>query len=153
MFKNNLARILSDKKKFERISQAQIAREVGVSPSNITEWVKGRGSPGPEKLKILAEVLGVSLAELVGEPPFNPLPGWAKIPILGEVPAGNPVEANEHVVRYFTIPEELKRRMDFGLIIKGDSMINAGIIPGDITGAFTGLGTRQQPFCWPPGCR
>lgn len=131
MFKDNLTRILNEKKKSEKVSQAQIAREIGVSASNITEWLKGRGSPNPEKLKRLALTLGVSVSELVGDQ-AAPEAGWLKLPILGEVPAGNPVEAIELVIRYFSIPDELKSQVDFGLIVKGDSMIGAGINDGDV---------------------
>lgn len=131
MFKNNLARILSEKKKLEKISQAQIAREVGVTPSNITEWLKGRGSPGPEKLKILARVLGVSLSELVGENAVSAEPGWQILPLLGEVPAGNPVEAIECHIGHFSLPRHIARKVDFGLMVKGDSMSGAGIYDGD----------------------
>lgn len=69
MFKDNLARILSELKKSKKISQAQIARFIGVTPSNITEWLKGRSSPSPEKITKLAEVLGVAVSDLIDEPP------------------------------------------------------------------------------------
>ena len=69
MFKDNLNRILKELKKSKKISQAQIARLIGVVPSNITEWVKGRGSPSPETITKLAEVLGVAVSDLIDEPP------------------------------------------------------------------------------------
>lgn len=69
MFKDNLNRILSELKKSKKISQAQIARLIGVSPSNITEWLKGRGVPNADKIKKLAEVLGVAVSDLIDEPP------------------------------------------------------------------------------------
>ena len=68
MFKDNLDRIVKELKKSKKISQAQIARLMGVAPSNITEWVKGRSSPGPETITKLAEVLGVKVTDLIDEP-------------------------------------------------------------------------------------
>ena len=68
MFKDNLNRILSELKKSKKISQAQIARLIGVSPSNITEWLKGRGVPNADKITKLAEVLGVQVSDLIDEP-------------------------------------------------------------------------------------
>ena len=68
MFKDNLDRILKELKKSKKISQAQIARLMGVAPSNITEWVKGRSSPGPETITKLAEVLDVKVTDLIDEP-------------------------------------------------------------------------------------
>lgn len=68
MFKDNLDRILKYIKKSKKISQAQIAEMVGITPSGFTDWLKGRGSPSPEKITKLAEVLGVKVTDLVDEP-------------------------------------------------------------------------------------
>ena len=69
MFSDNLNRILSELKKNKKISQAQIAEMVGITPSGFTDWLKGRGSPSPEKITKLAEVLGVAVSDLIDEPP------------------------------------------------------------------------------------
>lgn len=68
MFKDNFNRILSDKNKIKKISQRQLARLVGVAPSSITEWLKGRGIPNADKITKLAEVLGVAVSDLIDEP-------------------------------------------------------------------------------------
>lgn len=132
MFKDNLARILSEKKKTEKISQAQIARLAGVSPSGFTEWVKGRSSPNPEKIKKLAEVLNVSVEELIGESIPEDTADTFYIPILGTVPAGNPVEAVEFHEGNLPLSKEYRNSVDFGLRVKGNSMIGASILDGDI---------------------
>lgn len=71
MFKDNLNRILSEINKNKKISQRQLARLVGVAPSSITEWLKGRGIPNADKITKLAEVLGVQVTDLIDEPPIN----------------------------------------------------------------------------------
>ena len=54
------------------------------------------------------------------------------VPLLGTVAAGQPLLAVENVVSYFPIPAEyLPNRQTFMLKVKGDSMINAGILNGD----------------------
>ena len=68
MFKDNLNRILKELKKTKKISQAQIAHLIGISPSGLTDWLKGRGSPSPEKITKIAEVLGVQVSDLIDEP-------------------------------------------------------------------------------------
>ena len=68
MFKDNFNRILSEKNKIKKISQRQLARLVGVAPSSITEWLKGRGIPNADKITKLAEVLGVAVSDLIDEP-------------------------------------------------------------------------------------
>ncbi len=56
------------------------------------------------------------------------------IPLLGNVAAGNPIEAIENPNEYFSIPRELVPNDSdvFALNIHGDSMINAGILDNDI---------------------
>lgn len=55
-----------------------------------------------------------------------------KIPVLGKVPAGVPIEAVEDIIDYEEIPEELSKDGEFfGLQIKGDSM-EPRICSGDV---------------------
>lgn len=55
------------------------------------------------------------------------------VPILGDVSAGAPMLATEHIESYFPIPITYLNNNDaFMLKISGDSMINAGIYDGDL---------------------
>lgn len=54
------------------------------------------------------------------------------VPLLGKVAAGEPLLAVENVESYFPIPAEyMPNSQIFMLEVKGDSMINAGILSGD----------------------
>lgn len=54
------------------------------------------------------------------------------VPVLGRVTAGNPILAVEHIEEYFPIPQDFAQNEDlFILRIKGESMIEAGILDGD----------------------
>ena len=54
------------------------------------------------------------------------------VPIIGKVAAGVPILAHENIEDYFPIPVDfLGNQESFMLIVKGDSMINAGILDGD----------------------
>lgn len=55
------------------------------------------------------------------------------IPVLGVVTAGTPILAVEEATDYFPIPPHLKKEEHslFMLTIRGNSMINAGILDGD----------------------
>ncbi len=54
------------------------------------------------------------------------------IPVIGQVAAGLPILAEENIESYFPIPSELVPSGDsFILNVKGDSMVNAGILNGD----------------------
>jgi len=53
-----------------------------------------------------------------------------KIPLLGEIAAGNPIYADEDFECYVELGAKIQA--DFALRVKGDSMINARIMDGDI---------------------
>ena len=53
------------------------------------------------------------------------------VPILGKVAAGKPLFSEENVEGYVTIPDAMGSGKTFGLQVKGDSMIGAGILDGD----------------------
>ena len=56
----------------------------------------------------------------------------AAAPILGEIAAGAPLLAAEHIEGYLPVDPALARGRElFALKIRGESMINAGILPGD----------------------
>ena len=55
------------------------------------------------------------------------------VPILGQVAAGNPILAEENIEDVFPLPWEIVRSEHvFMLRVVGDSMINAGILNGDL---------------------
>lgn len=54
------------------------------------------------------------------------------IPVVGRVAAGEPILAMENIDSYFPIPAEfVHNKVTFMLKVKGESMINAGILDGD----------------------
>src|SRR5574344_236791 len=57
-----------------------------------------------------------------------------KVPLLGKVTAGTPIEAIEQPNEFFDLPAALipKKETIFTLRVSGESMINAGIYDGDI---------------------
>lgn len=55
------------------------------------------------------------------------------IPVVGHVAAGQPILAQENIESYFPIPVDMVPNSEtFALKVKGDSMINAGVLNGDI---------------------
>jgi len=54
------------------------------------------------------------------------------LPLLGRIAAGGPLLAEESVEDEIAVPEVLGRRADFLLRVKGESMIEAGILDGDV---------------------
>ncbi|MFC4532157.1 transcriptional repressor LexA [Sphaerisporangium dianthi] len=62
------------------------------------------------------------------------------VPVVGEIAAGTPILADQHMDDMLTLPRDLTGRGTvFGLRVRGDSMIDAAICDGDI------VVVRQQP--------
>lgn len=54
-----------------------------------------------------------------------------EVPVLGRVPAGKPFHSEENIEGLLTIPDDMGSGKMFALQVKGDSMIDAGILDGD----------------------
>ena len=58
--------------------------------------------------------------------------GMVNVPVIGNVAAGQPLLAVQNIENYFPIPAEyMPNQETFMLKVKGESMINAGILDGD----------------------
>ncbi len=74
----------------------------------------------PRTIEILDDTFNFNRREMVS------------IPLLGTVAAGEPLLAEEHIEDYFPFPaDSLPNAEVFMLKVKGESMINMGILPGD----------------------
>ena len=62
------------------------------------------------------------------------------VPVVGDIAAGSPITAEEHIDDVLSLPRELVGRGTvFGLRVRGDSMVDAAICDGDM------VVVRQQP--------
>lgn len=116
------------------ISGYQVSKATGVKTSTLSSWKQGKYTPKPEKLQKLADYFGVRLEYLTGDSPYRTELDYqnaisaerekgVKIPVLGNVAAGIPIEMVEDIVDWEDIPAEMaKSGTYFGLKIKGDSM-------------------------------
>ena len=64
-------------------------------------------------------------------PAAQPVEEIHRLPLLGQIAAGSPLLAEENVEERIAVPEPLGRSADFLLTVRGDSMIEAGILDGD----------------------
>ena len=75
----------------------------------------------PRAIEILDDAFNLTRREMVN------------VPIVGRVAAGEPILAQENIENYFPIPTEfMPNNPTFLLKVKGESMINAGILDGDM---------------------
>lgn len=75
---------------------------------------------------------GIGLLDSVKEK-LDAVSNITRIPLLGMIPAGGAVHAEEHALSYFEIGNDFLKRPQgsFALKVSGLSMINAGILEGD----------------------
>ena len=75
----------------------------------------------PRAIEILDDNFNLTRREMVN------------VPIVGQVAAGEPILAQQNIENYFPIPVDfMPNSQTFLLKVKGESMINAGILDGDM---------------------
>ncbi len=121
------------------LTQTEFAREMGYPETTVSNWFNKNTYPRPDKIQDMANYFGVRRTDLTenNEVQQAPLKNAHSIPIVGTIAAGTPILAEENIEDYFVIDNRVNA--DFGLKVKGDSMINANIFDGDI------VFIRQQP--------
>jgi repressor LexA len=82
-------------------------------------------------IKTSGKARGIEILDALGE---SLTKGLIRVPILGNIQAGSPHLAEEHVEEWINLPQTLikSRRDVFLLRVRGDSMVNAGIYEGDL---------------------
>ena len=110
----------------------EVCDALGFRYSTFSEWLNARKYPRIDKIELLANYFGISKSDLVEKRDTTPKTKGVKIPVLGKVAAGMPIEAIEDIIDYEEIPESMSRSADyFGLQIRGDSM-EPKISDGDV---------------------
>lgn len=75
----------------------------------------------PRAIEVLDDTFNLTRREVVN------------VPLIGRVAAGEPILAQENIENYFPIPIEfMPNKQTFMLTVRGESMINAGILDGDM---------------------
>ena len=137
------------------MSMDKFSKMSGISKAYISMLEKNRTQrgeepdPSIEMYRNVADAIGVDVDELVRmvdgkvllskNLPSNclPVPRTVKKPRLGAIACGKPILAVENISEYDEVPADI--HCDFTLLCKGDSMIDARILDGDV------VYIRQQP--------
>lgn len=116
----------------KKISQQQLADVLGVDRTMIGKYEIKNNTPSDEILTKMANFFDVEKAFLLGVEEKKNKKTGIKIPVLGRVVAGIPIEAITEILDYEEITEKLAATGEFfALIAKGDSM-NPTIVDGDV---------------------
>lgn len=115
------------------LSYEQLGTLLGRNPQTLNRYVLGRREPKIGTAAAIARALGVDPLWLQGyDVPRTPSPaGGGMVPVLGTIRAGLPMAARQQAEGWAAAdvsgPED-----HFYLRVTGDSMVNAGIRPGDL---------------------
>lgn len=150
---SKLSKRLKELRNSKGLSQQALANEIGISKSSINMYERGEREPSVDTLELFADYYNVDMNYLLGNssipntslhlseqinyPNIFPIKKH-RIRLLGDIACGKPIYADEEREVYVDVGTDIKA--DFCLRAKGDSMINARIMDGDI------VFIREQPM-------
>ena len=114
-------------------SVREIGEHVGLkSPSTVHFHLKGLEEAGVI-IKAEGKTRAISLPGVSPRPVAEETdPHANQIPVVGNVAAGSPILAEECIEDYLTFDTEGLSGEHFALRVRGESMLGAGILPGDL---------------------
>ena len=119
-----------------------LCRDLGFKYTTVSNWLQGTKYPRIDKIELMARYFGITKADLVEkrQEPAPTLKETYRIPVLGKVAAGIPIEACEDIIDYEYLSNRYKNDgyNYFALRIQGKSM-EPTIMDGD------NVIVRQQP--------
>lgn len=122
----------------KHMTQADVAEYIGLTQGAYSNWERGETKIDSLQLSRLAELFGVSVDYLLGKTDV-PSSSYIRVPVLGRVAAGIPIDAIEDVIDWEDISTAAAGDGEyFGLQIKGHSM-EPKISDGDV------VIVRRQP--------
>lgn len=138
LYKKIFARNLSYYMEKNGKTQVDLINDLGINKSAISTWVNATRLPRMDKVQLLADYFHINKSDLLEEKRQSlssanaSHPKGVRIPVLGRVAAGIPINAVEEILDWEEIPEDMARQGEFfGLSIRGDSM-SPRIMNGDV---------------------
>ncbi len=140
---SNIKRLLEE----NNMTQSELANRIGIAKSTMSDYMNYRAKPGPGVLEKMALVFGVTKADIdttyknttaeiiAGKLQYVTKRQGVdlvteylslqnkKIPIIGKIAAGQPIEAVEDIVDEIVPPYDFTNPTEiFGLVVQGESM-------------------------------
>lgn len=128
-------------RKAARLTQAEVAAQIGITQNAYSYWENDKVKIDNESLVKLSKLFGATIDYLTGIS-TQAQDKVVRIPVLGTIPAGIPLEAIEDIIDYEEISQSFLTggKEYFALEVKGDSMW-PDYLAGDI------VIVRKQPVC------
>lgn len=104
----------------KHMTQLDLAKLLNVSDKTVSSWETGEKIPRMGNIEKIANCFGLNKTDLIEDTSKSRF----KIPVLGKVIAGYPVEAVENIIDYEEITSKMASLGEyFALQVKGDSMM------------------------------
>lgn len=130
IFAKNLKKYMTLYQKNRR----DICKDLGFAYTTFTSWEKGVNYPRIDKIEMIANYFGIEKSDLIEDKTDKHVPRakGVRIPVLGRIAAGIPIDAVEDIEDWEEIPETMARTGEyFALRIQGKSM-EPSIMEGDV---------------------
>lgn len=116
---------IKEARKSAGLTQLELAKKTELSRSYIGDIEKDRYNPSVSTLQLIATATNTPLEDLLpSTKTVSPAGRGVRIPVLGRVVAGIPIEAVEEILDYEEITPELAATGEFfALQVRGDSML------------------------------
>ncbi len=114
-----------------KLSQSEIGKILNVTQTTIAAYENGDRRPRQNRMLEAAEFFDVSPNYLLGfddhdyQSIIKREHGIISVPLIGKIPAGDPLDAEENIIEYIKIPDEAGKYKEgelFMLTVEGDSM-------------------------------
>lgn len=115
---------IRNRRKQKKMTLEELSLFAGVTRQTLSRYENGIIAVPKDRIELIAKALETNPAVLMGWNVEKKSSKSHRIPVLGSVPAGIPLEAIEDIVDYEEIPESMSRNGEFfGLRVNGESMI------------------------------
>ena len=115
---------IRNRRKQKKMTLEELSLFAGVTRQTLSRYENGIIAVPKDRIESIAKALETNPAVLMGWNVEKKSSKSHRIPVLGSVPAGIPLEAIEDIVDYEDIPESMSRSGEFfGLRVNGESMV------------------------------
>lgn len=120
IFSDNLTRYIKKSGKTQR----EVAKDLNINAQTLNTWVRGIALPRMGKVQALADYFNISKSDLLERPgKRNVITEVSRIPVLGSVPCGIPLNAIQNIEDWEEVPATENQDGElYALRAKGDSM-------------------------------
>lgn len=126
---------LKELRKKSGLTQQELARMLGITQATLSGWENEKFEIDMGSVQKLSSIFSITADYLLGfdgDAGISVASTGVKIPVLGKVQAGIPIDAIEEILDHEEITPEMARQgKHFGLMVRGDSMYPR-IVEGDV---------------------